>query len=189
MKRHLYIQKEFQSRVIINFCLLILSGFFLFCVAYYYSVNVKLDGNYADTLDKVRFLKNAFMDRFFILELAVLAFLGAGVTLMTLFMSHRIAGPLWRIEQTAKAVGAGDLAVRIHLREKDEIRGLADQMNRMTETMGTKLKEINASVMILEENVAILRMHIENNNTETETALRLAEEIKRASKAVVNKLL
>lgn len=189
MKRHLYIQKEFQSRVIINFCLLILSGSFLFCLAYYYSLNVKLDGNYVETLDQVRFLKNAFMDRFFILELAVLVFLGVGVIIMTLFMSHSIAGPLWRIEQTAKAVGSGDMTVRIHLREKDEIRGLADQMNKMVDTIGTRLKDINATVMVLEGKVEKLNMHMANSGADTEESLRLVQEIKQASGSVVDKLI
>lgn len=189
MKRHLYVQKEFQSRVIINFCLLIFSGFFLFCIAYYYSLNVKLDGNYAETLDKVRFLKNAFMGRFFILELAVLALLGAGVVVVTLLMSHRIAGPLWRIEQTAKAVGEGDVTIRIHLREKDEIRGLADQMNKMVETIGARLKDINATVVILEDKLETLRTHAANNETGTDESLRIVQEIRHTTKTMVDKIL
>ena len=188
MKRHLYIQKEFQSRVIINFCLLVISGSLLFCLAYYYSLNVKLDGNYAESLDKVRFLKSAFMDRFFIIELAVLVFLGVGVTIMTLLMSHSIAGPLWRIEQTAKAVGAGDMAVRIHLREKDEIRSLADQMNNMVETIGTRLKDISATVMVLDETVGRLRAHMDDKESDPEESLRMMAEIRHANNVLISKL-
>ena len=189
MKRHLYIQKEFQSRIIINFCLLILSGSFLFCLAYYYSLNVKLDGNYVETLDKVRFLKNAFMNRFFILESAVLTFMSVGVVIMTLFMSHSIAGPLWRIEQTAKAVGSGDVSVRIHLREKDEIRGLADQMNKMAETIGSRVKDLNATVIMLDGKVEVLRTQLAYNEPDPDETLRLVQEIRHTSKLVVDKLL
>ena len=51
--------------------------------------------------------------------------------------SHRIAGPLPKIYQTLDDIGRGNFGVRLTLRQHDELRELAEHINRMAE----KLKE------------------------------------------------
>jgi methyl-accepting chemotaxis protein len=104
-------------------------------------------------------------------------------------LSHSIAGALWGFVVWAKAVGGGDMAVRIHLREKDELRGLADQMNKMVETMGTRVKDINTTVMQLEEKVEILRAHLEHKEAAPEESLRMIKEIRHSTRTLISKLL
>lgn len=53
---------------------------------------------------------------------AVMAFV---IVLLTILLSHRIAGPVYRLKRGLKAVIEGDLTVRFSLREKDELKELA----------------------------------------------------------------
>ena len=54
--------------------------------------------------------------------------------------SHRIAGPLPKIYQSLRDIGAGNFDVRVTLHKKDELRELAEEIN----TMAAKLKDREA---------------------------------------------
>ncbi len=47
----------------------------------------------------------------------------------SLYVTHRIAGPLYRIEQCVGELGQGNLALRIRLRAGDELQELAESLN------------------------------------------------------------
>lgn len=49
--------------------------------------------------------------------------------------SHRIAGPLPKIYRALNDIGNGDFSVRLTLRKKDELKELADHINRMAEKL------------------------------------------------------
>lgn len=53
----------------------------------------------------------------------------------SVFLSHKIAGPVYKFEQSAKRIAAGDLTLRIKLRKGDEMQSLADIFNSMTESL------------------------------------------------------
>jgi methyl-accepting chemotaxis protein len=59
------------------------------------------------------------------------AVLGAGAVLVT----HRLAGPLYRFEQSAEEVGRGRLRHRVRLRDWDEFADLKDRLNAMIEAL------------------------------------------------------
>lgn len=54
------------------------------------------------------------------------------VCFICIFVTHTIAGPVYRMERVAKSIGEGDLTNFIKLRPKDELKDLADAMNDMT---------------------------------------------------------
>jgi len=67
------------------------------------------------------------------------------------FLTHRLAGPLYRFEQTIKAILSGDLSVRIRLREKDEFQDLALLLNQAIIEIDQRLRAIEAKGYQLEE--------------------------------------
>lgn len=54
------------------------------------------------------------------------------VAFICIFVTHTIAGPVYRMERVARNIGEGDLTNFIKLRPKDELKDLADAMNEMT---------------------------------------------------------
>ncbi|MBF0545903.1 MAG: methyl-accepting chemotaxis protein [Candidatus Riflebacteria bacterium] len=67
------------------------------------------------------------------------------VCFICIFVTHTIAGPVYRMERVSKSIGTGDLTNFIKLRPKDELKDLADSMNEMT--MGLRNK-----VLLIREN-------------------------------------
>lgn len=51
--------------------------------------------------------------------------------LISLYVSHRFAGPIYRFEKSAQTVGGGDLTHRVSLRTGDELMELQEEFNGM----------------------------------------------------------
>lgn len=60
----------------------------------------------------------------------LLIFLGI-MFLVSLFVSHRWAGPIYRFERSAQVLSTGDLTHRVSLRTGDDLMELQDEMNAM----------------------------------------------------------
>ncbi len=63
----------------------------------------------------------------------------------SVFLTHKIAGPLYHFQKSCKEITSGNLKVRTHLRRFDEAKDTADVFNEMTETLDQsvgKMKKI-----------------------------------------------
>jgi len=59
-----------------------------------------------------------------------------------LVASHRIAGPIYRFKKAMKEVAAGSQNVRIKLRDKDQLKDVADVFNEMMDALTIDQNEI-----------------------------------------------
>jgi HAMP domain-containing protein len=63
----------------------------------------------------------------------------------SIYLTHRVAGPLFRIEQTAREMIQGNLALRIRLRKGDELHELAGLVNETLGNLEKAFREIRES--------------------------------------------
>lgn len=52
-----------------------------------------------------------------------------------MYLTHRLAGPLYGLEQTAKELVGGNLSLRIRLRKGDQLQELAEVANEALENL------------------------------------------------------
>lgn len=64
------------------------------------------------------------------------------VTAWTLFITHRIAGPLYRFDQCFKKMAEGDLTVRGHLRRGDQAVEIMQSFNTMADGLENSIKRL-----------------------------------------------
>lgn len=65
-----------------------------------------------------------------------------GIILVTsAIASHRLAGPVYRFEQSAREIGQGNLQHRVGLRGGDELLELQEAFNRMAASLQTKVQK------------------------------------------------
>ncbi len=57
------------------------------------------------------------------------------VSVITIFVSHRIAGPLQRLKLYMEKVGQGNFALRLRFRKYDEIHDVAESFNGMVKNL------------------------------------------------------
>ena len=61
------------------------------------------------------------------------------VGFLGIYLSHKIAGPIYRIEKSISGMAAGDLSSHITLRRGDEMVSLADSVNRLTDSLALSI--------------------------------------------------
>jgi len=141
-RRQFYIKKEFQFRFILKFCLLILLGAAIStCLLVFLS-----QGSLTYSLENSKLvIKNtsmAILPAVIYTNLITLGLTSLAVITVTLFVSHKIAGPLFRFEEDLKIIGKGDLTKIIRLRQEDQISDLAQSLNEMTSNLHDKVENI-----------------------------------------------
>ena len=149
--------RGYQSRLVLKFCLLAAGCSLLFSAMFYFVLDQKIPGGYAGISESLRLMRGRIMSDFLLLDGAAVALLAVCVVGMTLLMSHRFAGPAYRLSQVAKDVGRGNLSVRIKLRKSDEATALAGEMNRMIDSLGGRIREVNVSYYLLKD--CLLRLN------------------------------
>lgn len=124
---NLRIKRDLQMRMLLRIFLLLLVGLVVCCGVFYFFADQEVGRTYRLFHIKA---KN-FLD--FLLPVVIGAF-SLGLLLggvVSLFLPKRIAGPLYRIERELDRVGKGDLSVSLVLRKRDELKSLAESINRM----------------------------------------------------------
>lgn len=61
------------------------------------------------------------------------------VVIISAIVSHKMAGPVYRFEQTCKKIAAGDFSQRIHLRQGDSFTELQDDFNKMMDVVENRI--------------------------------------------------
>jgi methyl-accepting chemotaxis protein len=89
-----------------------------------------------------------------ILGLGALALVMAlSLTILFVLFSHKIAGPIMRIERTFEDALQGDLTQRIKLRQGDELKETADQLNTMLDGLQARIKRIDQMSRFMHESL------------------------------------
>lgn len=80
----------------------------------------------------------------------VVAFIG-------IYFSHKIAGPIFRMERFMQDMAAGNLFSKLILRKGDELMKLSDGINRLSESMKTTILNERAAIGSLEAELGSLK--------------------------------
>ncbi len=103
--------------------------------------------------------------------LIVAEFIGLFIVgMMALIMSHRIAGPIYRLKMELKEIGKGDLSRTIKFRDKDEFKDVAVAVNTMLGEIRQKLTGLSH----LRDNVK--KLHGQYGSTDVGSDLRRIEQ-------------
>ena len=80
----------------------------------------------------------------------LLAFGGVMLLISSVYLTHRVAGPLYRFERTLDSMNSGNLGAQIRLREKDEGMELAGKINQFNESLSQSMRVLKNSTAALD---------------------------------------
>ena len=63
------------------------------------------------------------------------------VVVISAILSHKMAGPVYRFEQTCKAIANGDFSKRVHLRKGDQFIELQNEFNAMMDRIEAQINK------------------------------------------------
>lgn len=145
-RRILFIDKKFQANFIVNFCLLVAAGGLVTMgILYLFTMNTS-----TVSIVNSRVVVKTTAD--FLLPLLVqtvaivMIIIGLATVAVTLLVSHRIAGPLYRLKKVIKLLGDGDFSEGFRIRRKDQLQDVADVFNTMIVKLRLRLRTIEKDV-------------------------------------------
>jgi methyl-accepting chemotaxis protein len=141
-RREYFIKKPFQTYFIFQYCSLIILGCVLLAGALYYYSGRTLTTAFVDSRLKVMSTAEFLFPAFGLAALAIVVAVTFLAAMRLMFFSHKIAGPIYRLEKSAEGVKAGELGINIRLRSKDELQDLARTMDEMVTDLRDRIHKI-----------------------------------------------
>src|SRR5437899_5900300 len=83
----------------------------------------------------------------------------------SIYLTHRLAGPLYRFEQTARELIQGNLGLRIRLRKRDELHELAGLLNEVFDMLEQAFRDMRDSTAHVREVLSSIMGVIRNCST------------------------
>ena len=173
-RKNFMISPKFQLKYIVIILLTIFSAGIIIGGGIYLTLMTVVNKNITDLASRNNFMAMIFsgVNNFLLIALPLVLL---AVVLISIYVTHKIAGPEYRIKRVLESMGWGDFAVPVTLRKGDELQLLAD-----------KIKEVNRSLsfMIKEQKIMVKKLYSKHASLLKEVKKAKPSRIKLASLAV-----
>lgn len=146
-RRTYFIKKDFQFRFIFKFCLLVLLGAIVSTAVLAYFSSETLTSTYEESRLVIEKTSVAILPAVIYTNLITLVLISAAAIGVTLLVSHKLAGPMFRFEADLKTIGQGDLTKEVRLRKEDQLKDLVQSLNGMTAGLHDKVANIRSEIV------------------------------------------
>jgi methyl-accepting chemotaxis protein len=179
-RKIVFIDRKFQTSFILKFLGLLIIGTAVFDVAAYFILNRRLEESLYSAHMTIKSVGEILLPTLVSLSVIFLVLLGIAILLMTLFVSHLIAGPLYAIRRYIERIGEGELDFDARLRSKDQTTPLAMSLSESLQMLNRRLSAIqDLSADLLqtsrELNESVQEQSGESRGKFGENASRIAE--------------
>lgn len=159
------LERAFKIRFGLKLCFFTLLGGAGVLLLLYFSLSRSLGPSYGSAIYtihelKIRIAPLIFASSYSILILAVVT---GAIALISVLFSHRIAGPLYRIQKNLEEVASGDLTVNTRFRGLDQLTALAEDLNAMVRSLNHTSRSVLDAVEGMREAEEKLRSVLETD--------------------------
>ncbi|MDP2929463.1 MAG: methyl-accepting chemotaxis protein [Candidatus Omnitrophota bacterium] len=138
-RKQYFVAKKFQLKYVGVILLLVFLTAIMCSYVIYYTMMLTMGDKLANVYPQGRLIAIVNMVNFRILFVMLL--LAPIIVITGIYASHKIAGPLYRIERFFESVAGGDFSMPIILRKNDELKSLTDGINKVVESVKTTLSK------------------------------------------------
>jgi len=184
-RRNYFIEKRFQLKYSILTMLLLLSYSFIFIIIIFapYMLTLYFDYPLVEKAEAARAI--------LLLHAKVWPGIGAVILLfgaISIFISHKVAGPLYRFKKSLSEVTAGNLNVVVKLRKWDDLKDLADHLNVLIEELRTFVTTLRSDYNLLSEYILELEHRIETKMLTEESGREIINKLQASRKNIESAL-
>ena len=141
-----FIKKDFQFRFILKFCLVVLAGVAISTGALFFFSSGTLTSSFHDSRLVIKSTSLSILPIVLYTNLVSLGLITLAAIAITLLVSHRLFGPLYRFEMDLREIGTGNLLKQIHLRKEDQLIEFVACINKMTTGLHRKVSDIRGEI-------------------------------------------
>lgn len=178
-----FIDKNFQTKFILKFCILVALGGLLTIGILYFWAGEASTVSIVNSRVQVRSTADFILPILIQTVIIVLIIVSLSAIIVTLFVSHKISGPLYRLKGTMENLESGDFAEDFNIRRNDQLQNIAVTFDNMIKKIREALKGLKENVSLIKDKLA----HISENEVQEQKRPVLTE-LKRLAEDL-NKLL
>jgi len=154
-RRKYLVDKKFQIKFILRFSILVLAGGFITVVLLYYLASQSTTVAIQNSRVLARTTGNFILPLLLQTVLLVTLIVGAAAAALSLLISHRISGPLFRFKKVMESLEDGDFSTEFHIRSMDQFHELEQAFNAMIRSTKQELHKIK-------DNLGLLKQKLDN---------------------------
>ena len=153
-RKQYFIDKKFQTKFIVKFCtIIILSSLLIGALTFLFSQNsttVAIE----NTQVTVKRTADFILPMLTSIAVIVAIFSALIVLAISLLASHKISGPLYRLQREIASIEKLDLRRNFSIRANDQLQALAKSLNGMCNSLRSKQLEANTKLTKLKDYLA-----------------------------------
>lgn len=155
-RRNYFIERKFQSRFILKFCgLVVMGGLLTIGILYFWvihSTTVAIVHSRVQVKTTADFILPVLIQTVIVVTIIV----SLAAIIVTLFISHRISGPLYRFKKVMQILGEGDFSDDFKIRLLDQLQDLANTFDSMIKKIRIELKALKENLSYLTEKLGVI---------------------------------
>lgn len=180
-RRHFFIDKQLQTKYMLLTILLLLIYSLIFVTLIFLPYILPLHFNLplAERAEAAKILLTLHKSVWPPLVVVILL-LGT----LSIFITHKIVGPLYRVNKVLSEICEGNLGVKVTLRKGDDLQELAEQLNHLTSELSSFVADLKHDYGTLTGCIDELESRIEAKTITPETGQELMQRINTSRKNI-----
>lgn len=180
-RKNYFIEKRFQTKYVLLTIIMLFTYTFLFVIIIFAPYILKLYLNYP-LAEKAEAAKVLLLLHGTIWPWigGVILFFGA----VSIFISHKVAGPLFRVKKTLSQVTKGDLNVSIRLRKGDDLKDVAEHVNLLIEKLRNFVITLRNDYDLLSEYILELERQVDSKVISEEPGRVIIKKVQESRKNI-----
>ncbi len=176
-RKNYFIKREFQAKFILKFCILVIltaliSGFLIYLFSSQ-SVTTVFENSRLTIKPSTEFIIPGLI----LSSIISVIIVGIATVVVVLFISHRIAGPLYKLESSLEKMASGDVSFDIDFRQRDEAKQLAKVFNTASQGLNNLLNDVKKDLGRLELEVKEIKKMEDRPSIESKDLKKTADSL------------
>lgn len=150
-RKQYFINKKFQAGFILKFIAVLIFGALLSVGVTMLTTQETLTSSFEGSKLVIEKTSLAILPSVVFTNIVTTLIIGIIVIVVTLLISHKIAGPMFRFEKDLEEISQGNLQKHIQTRQGDQFSSVAKNLNNMVGNLNEKLSEVQGDLKRLAE--------------------------------------
>lgn len=181
-RRNYFIKKKFQIDFSIKFLIVIVIEAILAIGLFAYLSKGTLTTGYLGSELKIAGTRDFFLPALLFSNLIIVGVTAIVGIVVLVFLSHKLAGPLYRFENVLSSIKKGDLTQKFKLREKDQFAELQNSINELASAMDMNVGAMKSGIGKISKLVSEAQTVYDSNPSAKEEMERLLTEVSKKLK-------
>jgi methyl-accepting chemotaxis protein len=137
------LKKAFESKFVIKFVGSVTAGFFIILILLYLLSSPDGTPPFFNTISKILGTDDVLIATFALTGMIEILLITAIIVFISIFTSHKLAGPLFRLERELNEFAEGNITQKIRFRDSDPFEKIETTYNNAIEELTLKLASLN----------------------------------------------